>query len=176
MINRIVLMGRLVVDPELRTAGNSNLCKFRMAVDRSFVGADGQRQTDFIACQAWGRTADFITKYFRKGQMIALEGQLRQDNYTTPDGQERRSYVVNVDNASFCGSKAETGGGQYQNNNGYSGGYNNNGYSNSGYNGGSYNNNGGYGNNNFNNNAESFTSQPAEDFNQIAAAEDDLPF
>ncbi len=155
-------MGRLVVDPELRTAGSSNLCRFRIAVDRSFVGQDGQRQTDFIGCQAWGRTADFISKYFRKGQMIAVEGSLRQDNYTTPDGQERRSYVVNVDNASFCGSKAETGGGQFQNNNGY----NNNNY-------------GGY------NNPDPYAQQqPAggsfgaqnEDFNQIAAAEDDLPF
>lgn len=166
MLNRVILMGRLVVDPELRTAGSSNLCKFRIAVDRQFVGQDGQRITDFIGCQAWGKSADFISKYFRKGQMIAVEGSLRQDNYTTADGQERRSYVVNVDNASFCGSKAETGGGQFQNNNGY----NNNNYN--GYNNNGYNNGGAY------------DQQPAggsygaqnEDFNQIAAAEDDLPF
>ena len=163
-------MGRLVVDPELRTAGSSNLCKFRIAVDRQFIGPDGQRITDFIGCQAWGKSADFISKYFRKGQMIAVEGSLRQDNYTTADGQERRSYVVNVDNASFCGSKAETGG-QFQNNNGYNNnnynGYNNNGYNNNGY-----------------NNGGAYEQQPAggsygaqnEDFNQIAAAEDDLPF
>ncbi len=158
MLNKVILMGRLVVDPELRTAGSSNLCKFRIAVERAFVGQDGQRQTDFIGCQAWGRSADFISKYFRKGQMIAVEGSLRQDNYTTPDGQERRSYVVNVDNASFCGSRAETGG-QYQNN-----GYNNN--SNGYNNGGS----------NEQQPAGGLFNAPNEDFNQIAAAEDDLPF
>ena len=169
MLNKVILMGRLVVDPELRTAGNSNLCKFRIAVERSFVGSDGQRQTDFIGCQAWGRTADFISKYFRKGQMIAIDGSLRQDNYTTPDGQERRSYVVNVENASFCGSKAETGGGNYQN-----GGYNNNGYNNGGY-------NNGYAGGSYDQQpapeAPAYNNNPSPtDFNQIAAAEDDLPF
>ena len=108
MINRIVIMGRLVTDPELRTAGNSNVCRFRVAVERSFAGQDGQRQTDFINVNAWNRTADFVAKYFRKGQMIAVDGSLRQENYKTQDGEDRTVYVVNADNVSFCGSKAET--------------------------------------------------------------------
>ena len=103
MINTIVLMGRITADPELKTAGNSNVCKFRLAVERPFVGQDGQRQTDFISCQAWGKSAEFISKYFRKGQLIAVEGSLRQETYKTQDGQERSNYVVNVNSASFCG-------------------------------------------------------------------------
>ena len=110
MINVVVLMGRLTADPELRTTPNGiSVTSFSIAVDRAYQKAGTERQTDFINCVAWRQTAEFITKYFQKGSMIAVNGTLQQRSYTDKDGNKRTAYDVVIDNASFCGSKNESG-------------------------------------------------------------------
>ena len=110
MHNVVVIMGRLTAQPELRTTGNGiSVSSFSVAVDRSYQSG-GERQTDFINCVAWRANADFITKYFTKGQMIAIRGTLQQRSYTDKDGNKRTTYDVVVDQAQFCGSKQESGG------------------------------------------------------------------
>lgn len=110
MLNVVVIMGRLTAQPELRTTGNGiSVSSFSVAVDRSYQSG-GERQTDFINCVAWRGNADFITKYFTKGQMIAIRGTLQQRSYTDKDGNKRTTYDVVVDQAQFCGSKQESGG------------------------------------------------------------------
>ena len=102
-MNIVILMGRLTADPELRTTNNGvSVTSFSVAVDRAYTK---ERQADFINCVAWRNTAEFITKYFSKGQMIAFEGSLQQNNYTDKDGNKRTSYNVVVDSAQFCGGK-----------------------------------------------------------------------
>ena len=115
MINNVVLMGRLVADPELRTTPSGRtLVNFRIAVDRSFVRQGEERQADFIPCTAWEQTANFISRYFHKGSMIAVIGSLQSRTYDDKaTGQKRTAYDVVVREASFTGSKAESGTGSY---------------------------------------------------------------
>ena len=102
-MNIVILMGRLTADPELRTTNNGvSVTSFSVAVDRDY---SKEKQTDFINCVAWRNSAEFISKYFSKGQMIALRGSLQQNNYTDKDGNKRTSYNVVVDSANFCGGK-----------------------------------------------------------------------
>ncbi len=111
MLNRSVLMGRLTADPELRQTPNGiSVLSFSIAVDRAYGGKNGQRQTDFINLVAWRQTAEFISRYFKKGQMIAVDGSIQTRNYTDKQGNKRTAFEVVVDNASFCGSKSEAGG------------------------------------------------------------------
>ncbi|MBQ7799684.1 MAG: single-stranded DNA-binding protein [Oscillospiraceae bacterium] len=111
MINVVVLMGRLVADPELKqTANGASVTSFRIAVDRNFANKEtGERQADFINIVAWRQTADFVCKYFRKGSMIAIEGSLQTRSYEDKDGNKRTAYEVVASNVSFTGSKAESG-------------------------------------------------------------------
>ena len=110
MINNVVLMGRLVADPELRTTTTGRTVgTFRIAVDRSFVRQGEERQADFIPCVAWEQTANFIGRYFHKGSMIAVVGSLQSRQYEDKSGQKRTAYDVVVREASFTGSKAESG-------------------------------------------------------------------
>ena len=110
MINNVVLMGRIVATPELRSTGTGiSVVSFTIAVDRSYAKQGEQRQADFIDCVAWRSTAEFITKYFQKGSMIALTGSIQTRNYEDKNGNKRKAVEVVVDNVSFCGSKAETG-------------------------------------------------------------------
>ncbi|MBE6788377.1 MAG: single-stranded DNA-binding protein [Ruminococcaceae bacterium] len=111
MINVVVLMGRLVADPELKqTANGASVTSFRIAVDRNFANKEtGERQADFISIVAWRQTAEFVCKYFRKGSMIALEGSLQTRSYEDKDGNKRTAYEVVASNVSFTGSKAESG-------------------------------------------------------------------
>ena len=107
MLNVVVIMGRLTADPELRTTNNGiSVTSFSVAVNRNY---SKENQTDFINCVAWRQNADFITKYFTKGQMIAIKGSLQQNSYTDKDGNKRTTYDVVVESADFCGSKSETG-------------------------------------------------------------------
>ena len=110
MLNSIVLIGRITKDIELKKVGSDiSVCKFSIAVDRKFKDKiSGDKITDFIDCQAWRGTADFIARYFSKGSMIAVEGSLQQDSWTDNDGKKRYNHVVNVDQAHFCGSKSDT--------------------------------------------------------------------
>ena len=107
-MNCIVLMGRMTSNPELKTTNSgTSVTSFNLAVDRSYTPKGQEKQTDFIPCVAWRNTAEFITKYFRKGQRIAVKGELQQRSYTANDGSKRNVYEVIVDGAFFCESKAE---------------------------------------------------------------------
>ena len=109
MLNNAVIMGRLVADPELRTTGSGiSVSSFTVAVDRRFNRQGEDRQADFIDVIAWRQTAEFISKYFGKGRMIALEGQLRTRTYDDKNGVKHYVTEVYVDNASFTGEKAES--------------------------------------------------------------------
>lgn len=108
MLNKIILMGRLVADPELKaTTGGLSVAGFRMAVDRNYQPKEGEKQADFIPCVAWRQTAEFIAKYFGKGRMIAVEGSLQSRNYEDKDGHKRTAYEVLVDHAYFADSKPQ---------------------------------------------------------------------
>jgi len=110
-------MGRLTRDPELRHTPNGvAVASFSLAVDRGFVSKDGgERQTDFIDVVAWRNTAEFVSKYFVKGQMAAVSGRLQIRDWTDKDGNKRRSAEVVADNIHFTESKksreASLGGG-----------------------------------------------------------------
>ncbi len=110
MLNCVTLMGRLVADPELRTTTTGkSVCTFRIAVDRSFVKTGEQRQADFITIVAWENTANFISRYFAKGSMIAIQGSIQTRSYEDNSGNKRTAVEVLAREVSFCGSKAETG-------------------------------------------------------------------
>jgi len=106
-------MGRMVRDPELRhTQSGHAVVSFRIAVDRRFSGKDGgDRQADFIDIVAWRQTAEFISKYFHKGRMIAVHGSLQVREWTDKEGNKRWSTEVQADQAYFTGEKREGGGG-----------------------------------------------------------------
>ncbi|MBR1810293.1 MAG: single-stranded DNA-binding protein [Clostridia bacterium] len=110
MLNTAIIMGRLTADPELRTTNTGlSVTTFTVAVDRGYVRAGEQRQADFINCVAWRQTAEFITRYFRKGSMIAVQGSIQTRSYDDRNGNKRYVTEIVVSNASFCGSKAESG-------------------------------------------------------------------
>lgn len=107
MLNKVILMGRLTRDPEFRqTTSGTPVCSFSLAINRQFANKQtGERETDFVDCDAWRSTAEFISRYFSKGSMILVEGQLRNNNYTDNNGVKHYSMRVLVDNVSFCESK-----------------------------------------------------------------------
>jgi len=107
MLNHITIMGRLTRDPELRqTASQANVASFTLAVDRDFGGRDGgERQTDFINCVAWRQTAEFVSKYFRKGSMAVVSGRLQIRPWEDKNGNKRESAEVFVDNIYFGESR-----------------------------------------------------------------------
>ncbi|MBR3768674.1 MAG: single-stranded DNA-binding protein [Clostridia bacterium] len=110
MLNSIIVMGRLTADPELRTTGSGlSVTSFTVAVDRGYARTGEERKTDFIPVVAWRSTADFVTKYFRKGSMIAVQGSLQTRNYEDKSGNKRVAFEIIADQVSFCGSKAESG-------------------------------------------------------------------
>ena len=123
MLNHIVIMGRLTRDPELRyTQSQTPVVSFSVAVDRDFGGRDGgEKQTDFIDCVAWRSTAEFVSKYFRKGSMVVVSGRLQIRDWQDRDGNKRRSAEVVADNVYFGESKRrEDGGNSYDSNRGAS--------------------------------------------------------
>lgn len=110
MLNRIVLMGRLTHDPELRrTQSDTQVCSFSLAVDRDYK-RDGEKETDFIDIVAWRSTADFVSKYFTKGRMAVVEGRLQIRDWTDKEGGKRRSAEVIADNVYFGDSKPKDSG------------------------------------------------------------------
>ena len=108
MLNVVAIMGRLVTDPELRTtpAGHS-VCSFRIACDRSYAQQGQERQADFIDIVAWRQQADFVSRYFQKGSMIAIDGRLQTRNYQDKNGNSRTAVEVVANNISFAGSKRQ---------------------------------------------------------------------
>lgn len=111
MINMVALMGRLTFEPEVRTTPSGvSVMHFQIACDRSYQRSGQDRQADFIDCVAWRQTAEFISRYFHKGSMIAVEGTLQTSSYTDKNGNQRKQVEVLANNVSFCGSKSETSG------------------------------------------------------------------
>ena len=106
-MNNVSLIGRLTADPELKhTQGGKGFTRFTVAVDRA-VKTGEEKQTDFINIVAWNQTAEFICKYFSKGQRIALTGSIRTGDYTDKDGKKRYTFDVWANNVEFCESKGE---------------------------------------------------------------------
>ena len=110
MLNRVVLMGRITQDLELKsTQSGVSVLSFTVAVERSFTKQGEEKQTDFISCVAWRQQAEFISKYFGKGRMIAIEGNLRTRTYEDKNGSKRYVTEVYVDNVSFTGEAKQDG-------------------------------------------------------------------
>ena len=114
-LNRIILQGRLTRDPELRkTPGGNSVSGFTLAVDRNKKNDAGERETDFVEIVVWGNTADFVCKYFAKGQMAVVEGRLQVRDWKDKEGNKRRTAEVVADNVYFAGAKVENAAGGYR--------------------------------------------------------------
>ena len=110
MLNSVCLMGRLASDPELKTTQSGvSVCNFRIAVDRTYTPKGQEKQTDFINIVTWRSTAEFVSRYFRKGQLVAAQGSIQTSQYTDKDGNKRMSFDVVADNVFFAEKKADSG-------------------------------------------------------------------
>lgn len=150
MINSTILMGRLTYEPELKTTSNgTSVIRFQIACDRR--GSKEENKADFIDCQAWRNTAEFISKYFHKGDMIAIEGSIQTDSFKDKDGNSRKSVVVVAANVSFCGAKGSGSNGSAKNTNNAKA-------------------------ESFSQPAPSYAGADMSDFEEIVDDDDDLPF
>lgn len=107
-MNKVIIIGRLTADPELRTSQNGTAsCRFNVAVNRKFKNQNGEYDADFISCVAFKQTAEFVSRYFAKGKMIALEGTLRTGSYQDRNHPDVTHYTTDVfiENVEFCGDK-----------------------------------------------------------------------
>ena len=105
-MNKIILIGRLTKDPELRyTQSGTAVASFTLAVDRRFSNQSGEREADFVNCVAWQKSAEFVAQYFHKGKQMALEGRLQVRSYDGNDGQKRWVTEVVAEQIEFVGSK-----------------------------------------------------------------------
>lgn len=138
MLNRIILMGRLTRDPELRrTQTGTPVASFSLAVDRDFKDkTTGEKSTDFIDIVAWRQTAEFVSRFFTKGRMAVVEGRLQLRDWTDRDGNKRRTAEVIADNVYFGDSKRDGDGGYQTSGYATGGGYSGGGYPGGGYSGG----------------------------------------
>lgn len=110
-MNQIAIKGRLTRDPELTiTPSNVPVAKFAVAVDREFQKKDAEKQVDFFDVVAWRGTAEFLAKYFFKGQEILLRGEMQSRHYTDKQDNKRTAWEVVADKVFFCGSKSDRGG------------------------------------------------------------------
>lgn len=109
MLNKIVIMGRLTHDPELRyTQSQTPVASFSLACERDRKNQNGEKETDFIDCSAWRHTAEFISKHMTKGMLIAVEGRLQIRSFTDKNGNKRTAPEIVVDNAYFAESKRKS--------------------------------------------------------------------
>ena len=108
-MNKVILMGRLTRDPEVRMSGDTAVARFSLAVDRKFK-KDGEQTADFINCVAFGKTGEFIEKYGRKGTKFVVEGRIQTGSYTNKDGQKVYTTDVVVEQVEFAESKASADG------------------------------------------------------------------
>lgn len=112
MLNIIALMGRVVADPELRkTTTGISTTTFAIACERNFVKSGSERQTDFFDIVAWRTSAEFASKYFKKGQLVAVNGTLQTRSYEDKNGVKRKVYEIVADNLHFADSKGSGGSG-----------------------------------------------------------------
>lgn len=113
-LNRVVLLGRLTKDVELRyTASGKPVGNFTLAVDRSFQNAEGKKEVDFICCVVWGKLAENCSNYIGKGSLVAMEGRLQVRSYQTSEGQNRITTEVVAENVQFLDRKKEQSGDNY---------------------------------------------------------------
>ena len=109
-MNKVILVGRLTRDPELRTtASGVSVCSFSIAVNRRFKNAEGGYDADFISCVAWRQQAELLAKYFAKGRMVGIVGSIQTRNYDNKDGQKVYVTEVSVDEVHFVESRSQTG-------------------------------------------------------------------
>lgn len=105
-MNKVIMMGRMVADAELKTTPSGvPACNFRIAVDRNYQKKGEDRKADFFNCIAWRNTAEFISKWFPKGRLILIEGEMQTRQYTDKNGNSATWYEIQVDNAHFTGDK-----------------------------------------------------------------------
>jgi single-strand DNA-binding protein len=105
-MNTVCLIGRLTRDPEVRfTQNNTAVANFCLAVDRRFKNQSGEKETDYINCVAWRKTAELVGQYLNKGSQVAVTGSLQMSNFTDKEGQKRTKCEVLVDSVDFLGSK-----------------------------------------------------------------------
>ena len=169
MLNRVILMGRLTADPEHKqTPSGVSVTSFSIAVDRNYSNKDGNRQTDFINCVAWRQTAEFISRYFSKGRLMAVEGSLQVRNYVDRNENKRQAVEVVVDQVYFADSKNATSASTAPDDFGpppparssYAGGHASDSYSAPASTASSF----------------GYSSGAAEDFEEVSDDEEDLPF
>ena len=169
MINRVVLVGRLTKDPELRSTPNGIAsCRFTVAVNRTFSGQDGEQKADFISCQAWRKQAENLANFMKKGNLIGLEGRIQTGSYEGQDGKRVYTCDVVADSIQFLEPRNSTGGSQSTSR-----------YESSTNTGGT-NQGGSQGNYGGNNNQQSYMRGNENPFSNsngpIGVSEDDLPF
>ena len=168
-MNKVILIGRLARDPELRTtAGNISVATFTLAVSRPFTPQNGgDSGADFISCVVWRRAAENLARYCHKGSQIAVEGRIQTRNYTAQDGTKRYVTEVLVDNLTFLGSRSDNGGSSASLDN------STNNYSNGGYQANDYS----TPTDVANVPTTDISEDPFKDFGeQITLSDDDLPF
>lgn len=109
MLNVVAIIGRLAASPELKaTSSGKSVCSFRIANDSGYKDASGQSQTNWLDVTAWGKTAEFVCKYFPKGALIAIDGRLQTRQYQGKNGQNRTATEIVAQNVNFCGNKEST--------------------------------------------------------------------
>lgn len=114
MTNVVILQGRLTRDVEMRqTTSGKMVAKFSIATNSGFKDQNGEEQVTFTECTAWGKTAEFMSRYFQKGTQLIVEGELRNNNYTDRDGVKHYGMLVNVRGVSFCEKRSEGQSQQY---------------------------------------------------------------
>lgn len=104
-MNKVILLGRMVADPEVKAAGETNVCNFVFAVDRPKTAKATEQTADFPDCTAWGKTAEFLGKYAPKGTKLLLEGVLQTTLFTDKEDKKRKATTIRVINAEFAGPK-----------------------------------------------------------------------
>lgn len=108
MLNKVILMGRLTKDPELRsTPQNKTVTSFSIACERDFKDPNGERQTDFLDIVAWGKTAEFVSRYFTKGQLVAVTGRIQTRTWTDKQENKRKSVEVVAEEVHFAEPKRD---------------------------------------------------------------------
>lgn len=107
MLNKAILIGRLVVDPELKTTPQgTNVCSFRIAVDRPFTAKGAEKKSDFLTIVCWRQNAEFVSRFFQKGRLIGVEGSIQTRDYQDKDGNKRYVTEIVADRCFFVDSKA----------------------------------------------------------------------
>ena len=113
MLNKIIVMGRIVNDIELKkTQSGVEVCSFKVACDRDFKSADGKKECDFIPVVAWRNTAVFVSRFMSKGRMVVVDGKLQSRQWTDKNNNKRTEWEIQADNVYFADSKQSNGSGQ----------------------------------------------------------------